>query len=137
MKETSVRPLGWRAWKDKHGRWAWLLWFEWASEWIVHWSQRWDFVKVLGLAGKFALLIAAVSWIWEYGAREQARLDILKTKHYRAWELINSARGSKGDGDGKLLKTSTRTVFHYQPFPWRMRSCSWCRYPLLKCPRPT
>src|SRR4051812_44630575 len=87
---TPLWPLGWQAWKEHHGRWAWVLWFEWASEWIVHWSQSWDFVKVLELVSKFALLVAAVSWVWEYNAREQARLDALKAKHYRAWELIDS-----------------------------------------------
>ena len=82
--------------------WAWLLAPEWASEWIVYWSRTWDFVKVLELAGKFTLLIAAVTWVLQAGDREKARQDAIKAKHYRAWELINSARGSTGDGGRKV-----------------------------------
>jgi hypothetical protein len=75
-----------------------VLWPEWAAEWVVHWSRSWDFVKVLELAGRFTILIVAVTWFFEFDDREKARQDAIKAKHYRAWELINSARGSTGDG---------------------------------------
>jgi uncharacterized protein YjbI with pentapeptide repeats len=92
-----VAPLTWNQWKAQHGHWAELLFFEWASEWIVHWSRSWEFVKVLELSGKLTLLVAAISWVLESGSREEARQDALKAKHYRAWELINSAQNSPGD----------------------------------------
>ena len=71
---------------------------EWVAEWVVHWSRSWDFVKALELAGRFTLLVAVVSWFLEADDREKARQDAVKAKHYRAWELINSARDSTGDG---------------------------------------
>ena len=48
-----------------------MLGFEWVSEWIIYWSRSWEFVKVLELAGKLALLTAALSWVVESGARER------------------------------------------------------------------
>jgi hypothetical protein len=84
-------PLTWKEWKGRHKRWAWVLSPEWASEWIVYWSRNWDFVKVLELAGKFTVVVAVFFYFSEAGDRQKA-------KHYRAWELINSARGSTGDG---------------------------------------
>src|SRR5215208_1269213 len=95
---AGTPPPTWSEWKARHGRWAAPLSFEWTSEWIVHWSRSWDFVKVFELAGKLALLVAALSWVVESGARERARLDAVKAKHYRAWQVINAARGSTGDG---------------------------------------
>jgi hypothetical protein len=50
------------------------------------------------LAGRFTILIVAVTWFFEFDDRERARQDAIKAKHYRVWELINSARGSTGDG---------------------------------------
>ena len=96
--QPPSNPPTWKEWKDRHKKWAWVLSPEWASEWVVYWSRNWDFVKVLELAGKFALVVTAVTWLWEAGDREKARQDAIKAKHYRAWELINSARGSTGDG---------------------------------------
>jgi hypothetical protein len=98
----SPKPPTWQGWKVRHGRWAWALSPEWASEWIVYWSRNWDVVKVLELAGKFALVFSIVIGVWTYFAeaddREKARQDAVKAKHYRAWELIYTARGSAGDG---------------------------------------
>jgi hypothetical protein len=93
-----IKPPIWQEWRTQQGHLSWVLSPEWLSEWIVYWSRSWDFVKVLELAGKFTLLIAAVSWVLEASDRERAREDAIKAKHYRAWELINSAKGSTGDG---------------------------------------
>ena len=41
------------------------------------------FRESLEPAGKFTLLIAALSWFLEFRAREQARQDAVKAKHYR------------------------------------------------------
>jgi hypothetical protein len=56
------------------------------------WRARlWPF-EVLGwVTGVGAILFGAVSWHLEAD-------DRAKERHYRAWELINSARGSTGDG---------------------------------------
>src|SRR5438128_5666517 len=88
----STEPRTWREWKQQQKALAELLSWEWASEWIVYWSRNWEFVKFLELLGKFAIVVAVVSWVIETGDRQKA-------KHYRAWELINSAK--TGDG-GRL-----------------------------------
>lgn len=95
------KPPTWREWKYLHRFWRWVLWPEWVSGWVVYWSRNWDFVKALGLAGRFIILFAAALWLLETGDRERARLDGVKAKHYQAWAVINSARGSTGDG-GRL-----------------------------------
>jgi hypothetical protein len=91
-------PPTWLEWRLRYGAWAWALSPEWMSEWIVYFSRNWDFVKVVELVGKFAFLSIAVTWFFEADERQKARRDAMKAKHYRAWELINSARGSTGDG---------------------------------------
>ena len=56
---------------------------------MVHWSRDWNLVNALDLAGKFGIVVAV--FFAEADDRQKA-------KHYRAWDLINSARGSTGDG---------------------------------------
>jgi hypothetical protein len=68
------------------------------SERIVRWGAESDFVKLLELAGKFGLVIAAASYLVQIPAQRQAREDALKAKRYQAWALINSANGSATDG---------------------------------------
>src|SRR5215218_6491282 len=100
--QPPSNPLTWGEWKLRHKKLAWVLSPEWASEWIVYWSRDWDIVKVLDLAGKFAVVVAVFFYFSEAGDRQKA-------KHYRAWELINSARGSTGDGgrrDALVLQLS-------------------------------
>jgi hypothetical protein len=105
MRENTRKPPTWKQLRERPGHWhAVALLPEWLSEWIIHWSHSWDFVKVLDLAGKFSLLFGAVG-VWTYfteaDEREKARQDAVKAKHYRAWELIYTARGSPGDGGRK------------------------------------
>jgi uncharacterized protein YjbI with pentapeptide repeats len=68
------------------------------SERIVGWGDKSDFVKLLELLGKFGLVIAAGTYLFEIPAQRQAREDALKAKRYQAWALINSAQGSAADG---------------------------------------
>jgi Pentapeptide repeats (8 copies) len=105
MRDDTRKPPTWKQLRERPGRSrAVALLPEWLSEWIIHWSHSWDFVKVLDLAGKFSLLFGAVG-VWTYfteaDEREKARQDAVKAKHYRAWELIYTARGSPGDGGRK------------------------------------
>ena len=71
------------------------------SERIVRWGDKSDIVKILELIGKFGLVIAAATYLFEIPAQLQAREDALKAKRYQAWALINSAQGSAADG-GRL-----------------------------------
>jgi hypothetical protein len=105
MRDDTRKPPTWKQLRERPGRSrAVALLPEWLSEWIIHWSHSWDFVKVLDLAGKFSLLFGAVG-VWTYfteaDEREKARQDAVKAKHYRAWELIYTARGSPGGGGRK------------------------------------
>jgi hypothetical protein len=101
--DQASPPLVWREWRRLHkGVTALAFAPEWASEWIVYWSRHWDLPRALELLGRFTLLVTIIAALWAYinGLQDQARIqrDTLKAKHYRAWELINSARGSPGDG---------------------------------------
>lgn len=56
------------------------------------WKAKFWLLEVLGwFAAVVVIPVGVVSWILEAG-------DRTKERHYRAWELINSARGSTGDG---------------------------------------
>jgi uncharacterized protein YjbI with pentapeptide repeats len=92
----NKQPGTWQEWKKKHPRWRplwlWIFgWPEWRLERLVYWCQDVAFFEVLEFAGRASVLIALIVWISEASDRE-------KQSHYRAWELINSARGSTGDG---------------------------------------
>ena len=91
------RPANWEDWKWLH-RWPRLTSIEWALEWLVYWCRGLAIFEVLEFVGRASVLVAAVLWVFEAGDREKTRLNEIKQKHYRAWELINSARGSTGDG---------------------------------------
>lgn len=77
---------------------------EWLCEWISYWLSRWAFLEVLEYLGKLSLLVALIMWIYP-GCRErreaaesakQAAADARKSRHYVAWQTINSAVGKPG-----------------------------------------
>jgi hypothetical protein len=61
------------------------------AEWAAYWLSQWVVLEVLEYAGSFSILIAVIAYFAESGERTQAR-------HYQAWQVINSAHGSKGNG---------------------------------------
>lgn len=52
---------------------------------------RWAFLDVLGHTGRFAILVAVISYIWGIEGRQ-------KERHYQAWQVINAAQGKPGSG---------------------------------------
>ena len=90
-----VKPPTWREWKAQNGgrRWYWRapLAAEWELEWFVYRLRSLALFDLLELAGRATVLVAVIFWFLEADNRA-------KERHYRAWELINSARGSTGDG---------------------------------------
>ena len=52
---------------------------------------------LLELAGKLTVLVAVVVWFLEADQRARQAEEAIKERHYRAWELINAARGSTGE----------------------------------------
>jgi len=85
------KPDTWEQWKARHPRWTRLTGIEWTLEWLVYWLKGLAIFEFLELAGKLSVAVVLILWISESG-------DRAKQKHYRAWELINSAQGSPGDG---------------------------------------
>jgi Pentapeptide repeats (8 copies) len=87
-------PPTWPEWKPWIGRRWWLYplaRIEWTSEWAYYSLRKLAFFDLLDLAGRTAVLVIAIFWVLEAG-------DRAKERHYRAWDLINAARGSTGDG---------------------------------------
>lgn len=85
-------------WKVRHARRPWYvrgpLAVEWGLEWFYHRLRGLALFDLLELAGRCTVLVIAIFWLLEAD-------DRTKERHYRAWELINSARGSTGDGGRK------------------------------------
>ncbi|WP_081851256.1 pentapeptide repeat-containing protein [Bradyrhizobium sp. URHD0069] len=93
QKVLPVRPVSWARLRTEQ-RGCWRSAPQWAYSWLVFWSQQWSFLKILDAAGKFVIIVAIVQWFLESGNRA-------KERHYRAWEIVNSARGAAGDGGRK------------------------------------
>jgi uncharacterized protein YjbI with pentapeptide repeats len=91
----SPKPPYWSEWKAQNGSKRWYcrlpLAVEWALEWFVYRLRSLALFDLLELAGKLTIVVAIIFWFLEAD-------DRAKERHYRAWELINSARGSTGDG---------------------------------------
>src|ERR1017187_4247913 len=76
--------------------------FEWGCEWISYWLSCWAFLEVLEYAGKLGILIAAIAYIYPgCSERKQAAEDSKKSRHYVAWQTLNSADGKPGNA-GRL-----------------------------------
>jgi Pentapeptide repeats (8 copies) len=60
-------------------------------EWFVYRLRGLAMFELLEIAGRLTVVVAVIFWFMEADNRA-------KERHYRAWELINSARGSAGDG---------------------------------------
>jgi uncharacterized protein YjbI with pentapeptide repeats len=88
------RPANWEDWKWLH-RWPRLTSIEWALEWLVYWCKGLAIFELLEVIGRIITVasVAVAVFLWWREADERK-----KQNHYRAWELINSARGSTGDG---------------------------------------
>ena len=90
----GLKPPTWRAWKVQNGGkgWYWrvALAVEWSMEWFVYRLRSLALFDLLELAGRCTVLVVAIFWMLEADNRA-------KERHYRAWDLINSARGSPGD----------------------------------------
>ena len=87
-----LSPPTWRTWKARTARrWRYPLAIEWALEWFVYRLRSLALFDLLELAGRTTVLVVVILWVLEAD-------DRAKERHYRAWDLINAARGSTGDG---------------------------------------
>lgn len=90
-------PPRWSEWREHRltSVWRSYLILEWAMEWIAYWFEGLAFFKLLEYAGKLTVLVVVVTWFME---SDQRQID----RQLRAWELINSAAGSSGDGGRRI-----------------------------------
>ena len=79
--------------------------FEWWCEWASYGLSRWAFLEVLEYIGKLGILIAIVAFFYP-GCKErrqavesarQAAADARISRHYVAWQTLNSASGKPGN----------------------------------------
>lgn len=100
MPDDRENPISWHEWRDQHQSsiWRFVLIIEWAMEWVVYWLSRWAFIRFLEYAGKFTILVVVIMWFLEADERQLERENRVKEKHYRAWELIYTSAGKKGEG---------------------------------------
>jgi hypothetical protein len=63
----------------------------WVGEWMAYILGKWSIFEVLDYVGSFSILVAVIFYFAESG-------DRLKTKHYQAWQVINTAQGKGGSG---------------------------------------
>ena len=95
-EERPAKQIPWSVWKSRYGhhRFFYLLTVEWGMEWVVYWLKGLALIELLGIATRVSIVVAVVFYFMEADDRTRER-------HYRAWELVNSARGSTGDGGRK------------------------------------
>lgn len=107
MSEKRQRPKSWKAasatFKEARWRKSFLV-IEWCCEWISYWLSHWALLEVLEYLGKLSLLVALIVWIYGCNDRKQAAesakqeaADARKSRHYVAWQTINSAVGKPGN----------------------------------------
>lgn len=94
--EQQGKPVPWSDWKSQYRRHRlfYLLTVEWGLGWVVYRLKGLALIELLGMATRVSVVVAVVFYFMEADDRTRER-------HYRAWELVNSARGSTGDGGRK------------------------------------
>lgn len=116
MRKEKPEPKPWKEssaeYKDNDWRLA-FVGFEWCCERVSFWLSRWAFLEVLEYLGKLTILISLILWIYP-GFKErkqatesakQAAADARISRHYVAWQTINSAVGKPGNaGRGDALQ---------------------------------
>jgi uncharacterized protein YjbI with pentapeptide repeats len=109
MRKENQRPKSWKdSSRSSRGNYLRLALdgFEWLCEWVSYALSRWAFLEVLEYVGKLGILIAIVSYVYP-GCRDrkqatesakQSAADTRLSRHYIAWQTINSALGKPGNG---------------------------------------
>jgi hypothetical protein len=87
------RPLSWTAFRGGI-RYGWLvpiLFLDWLMQWTAFAMSRFSLLEVLEYCGSFSILIAVIFYFLDAPERT-------KTRHYQAWQVINTAQGKGGSG---------------------------------------
>jgi len=100
MSDPKSKPKRWSEFVGREKR-SWVipfLRFQWICKFISFWLSRWAFIEVLEYIGKLGLLGALIVWFYPgCHLRQQAADDACKSRHYAAWEMLNSAIGKAGN----------------------------------------
>jgi hypothetical protein len=75
-------------------RYRWLtpiLFVDWCVAWAAYLLSRSSFLEFLEYCGSFSILIGVIFYFLDAPERT-------KTKHYQAWQVINTAQGKGGSG---------------------------------------
>lgn len=108
MRKEKPRPQPWaEKIKDLHGIDGRFITrrIEWWCEWASYGLSRWAFLEVLEYIGKLGILIAIITFFYP-GCKErrqavesakQAAADARISRHYVAWQTLNSAFGKPGN----------------------------------------
>jgi hypothetical protein len=100
MSESKPVPKPWSDVLGKETRWwvIFLLRFDWMCEHIAFWFSRLALIEVLEYIGKLSLLGALLVWLCEKRERSENFENAKRSRHYAAWQTINSASGRPGNG---------------------------------------
>jgi hypothetical protein len=98
QRKKPIKLRGFCRFSRSKPRWKILLGLEeFICSLIVGWLSRIRLVPALEYLGKLGLLFALIYWICEIPQRKQAAADLKKSRHYVAWQTINSAVGKPGN----------------------------------------
>jgi hypothetical protein len=94
-ENSNARPSpgNWKSYLGRiRYRWAVpFFYIDWLAQWAAFFLSRWSILELLEYCGSFSILIAAIFYFVEAPERR-------KTKHYQAWQVINTAQGQGGSG---------------------------------------
>jgi uncharacterized protein YjbI with pentapeptide repeats len=108
MRKEKQRPKSWKEESAPFPEDDWrrtFVGFNWCCQWISYELSRWAFLEVLEYLGKLTILISLILWIYPgfeqrrqaVESAKQAAADARKSRHYVAWQTINSAVGKPGN----------------------------------------
>jgi hypothetical protein len=86
-------PRNWNAFRRSIGsRWfAPILFLDWCVAWAAYTLSRSSLLEFLEYCGSFSILIGVIFYFLDAPERT-------KSKHYQAWQVINTAQGKGGSG---------------------------------------
>lgn len=83
-------------------QWWWpFVAFQWSCKWASFGMSQVALLDFLEYIGKLSILVAALHYLIEYPATKKqetkAAEDARLSKHYAAWQILNSAQGKEGN----------------------------------------
>jgi hypothetical protein len=100
MEKTEKKKESWKERKTKiKKRWhVPFIYVEWKCEQLSEILKRWAFLDILGQVGHLSILVAVIFYFVETGERRVQAEHQQRLRYYQAWQVINAARGTVGNG---------------------------------------